>query len=170
MRMTIKAGILIGVLCGLWMLIMGITGWYKDPVLLYLFWVVILIQLGVLIWGMRKTAGEGRTYGGQVLAGTLMSVIAGFILFFVSLLFTSVLFPNYFAELRAMQSEILRSEGKSEAEIAMHVALAAKTQTPLLQALSGMLGTIVTGFLASLIIAFFVRSKRTNPQPTGGMQ
>ena len=45
MSATVKGGILIGTLCAGWTLIMGFTGWFKDPRLQYAFYVVILIQL-----------------------------------------------------------------------------------------------------------------------------
>ncbi len=71
MPAILSAGLLIGVLCGAWTFVMGFTGWYKDPTMLNLFFVVILIEIGGLIWGLRKTALEGRTYGGQIVAGTI---------------------------------------------------------------------------------------------------
>lgn len=79
----------------MWQSVIGLTGGYIHPVLLNLFWVVVLIQVGVMVWGLRQTAAEGRTYGGQVGAGTLMSVFGGVIIFCGSLLFTTVLFPHY---------------------------------------------------------------------------
>jgi len=162
MKPTLSAGFLIGLLCGLWMLVMGFTGWYKDPALLNAFYLVALIQIGVLIWGLRQTAVDGKTYWQQVGTGTLMSVIGGVILFFVSLLFTTVIFPHYFEELRAIHAEILKSTGKSEAEIAAELEAGATMSTPFVSAISGFIGTVVTGFLASLVIAAFTR-RRTSP-------
>jgi hypothetical protein len=31
MNPILSAGLLIGVLCGVWMFVMGFTGWYRDP-------------------------------------------------------------------------------------------------------------------------------------------
>lgn len=159
MKTTWIAGVLIGVLCGLWMLVMGYTGWYKDPVMLNMFWVVILIQIGCLVWGLQKTAGDGKQYWGQVGQGTLMSLIGAAIIFVVSLFFTTVLFPNYFEELRSIQEEMLRNAGKSQAEITATLNASASMQKPVMNALSGVIGTVVTGFVCSLIIGAFVRNK-----------
>ncbi|HZY09885.1 MAG TPA: DUF4199 domain-containing protein [Bacteroidota bacterium] len=159
MNTTTRGGILIGVLCGIWTFVMGFTGWYKDPTLLYAFWLVIPIQIGILIWGLRKVASTGKQYGGLLVAGTLMSVIGGVILIFSSLLFTTVVFPQYFDELRTLGEEMMKLEGKSEAEIAAALEAAAQTNTPIMQALFGCIGTVVTGFLASLIIGAVVRKK-----------
>ncbi|MGA2260327.1 MAG: DUF4199 domain-containing protein [Acidobacteriota bacterium] len=159
MKRVWAAGILIAVLCALWQLLMGVTGWYKDPVMMKVFWVVILIQIGCLIWGLRGTAKEGKRYWAQVGYGTLMSLIAGVILFCWSYLFTSVLYPNYFAEMRAMQEDVLRKAGQSQAEITAVLDLMAKTQTSLIQAISGFAGCVITGLVCSLVIGAFIRKK-----------
>jgi hypothetical protein len=159
MNVTLKTGILIGVSCAAWTYVMGFTGWYKHPVLLNVFFVVVLIEVGLLIWGLRQTAAAGKKYGGQVLTGTLMSVIAAPILMANSFLFTTVVIPSYFSDLRAMHTEILRAAGKTPAEVAALVEAAAQNETPLMQAISGAVGTVGTGLVASLIIGAFYRSR-----------
>ena len=58
MSIPIRAGVLLGVLCVFWTFVMGFTGWYKDPVMLNLFFLVILLEVGIVIWALRKTARE----------------------------------------------------------------------------------------------------------------
>jgi TM2 domain-containing membrane protein YozV len=159
MNPILSAGILIGVLCGVWTFVMGFTGWYKDPTLLNAFFLVIVFEIGGLIWGLRKTAAEGRTYLGQIVAGTLMAVVAGVIVICSSLLFTTVAFPNYFAELETINRQLLQSQGKSAAEIEEAVRATASTATPMGQAMAGFIGTLLTGIIASAVIAIFVRRK-----------
>jgi hypothetical protein len=159
MNPILSAGVLIGVLCGLWTFVMGFTGWYKDPVLYQAFFVVIVIEIGGLYWGLRQTAAEGRRYGGQVIAGTMMSIIAGVIIIGSSLLFTMVAFPDYFQELEAMQRQMLTDAGRSAAEIDELVEASAMVNTPMAQAMSGFLGTLVTGIIASAIIAIWVKAR-----------
>jgi hypothetical protein len=108
--------------------------------------------------GLRKSASE-NTYGKQVLAGTLASVIAGVILFFNSLLFTTVLFPNYFNDIETMQTTMLKNEGKSDEEISKAVELHKPMHTHLMSATLGFVSTIATGLVSSLVIAAFVRKK-----------
>jgi len=158
MNSILKAGFAIGVLCAIWQVIMALTGWITNPSLMNLFYLVILIEIVVLIWGLKQCAA-GNTYGQQVLAGTAMSVLAGVFLFAFSLLLTMVLFPNLINEMKTVQTQVLKDAGRSEAEISVALNL----QTPLIQALQGLIGTVVTGLLASLIIAIFMRKK-------GGMQ
>ncbi|MEO6213451.1 MAG: DUF4199 domain-containing protein [Vicinamibacterales bacterium] len=160
MNPILAAGLLIGVLCGVWTFVMGLTGWYKDPVMLNAFFLVIVIEIGGLIWGLRRTAAEGRTYSGQVVAGTLISIVAGVVIIGSSLLFTMVVYPDYFIELNAAQRELMQRAGRSEAEIAAAIDAAATMQTPMSQAMAGFFGTFVTGVVASAIIAVWIRTRR----------
>jgi uncharacterized membrane protein YeaQ/YmgE (transglycosylase-associated protein family) len=158
MKSVARIGVGIGGLCGLWTLVMGLTGWYRHPQLLNLFWVVIPIQAGVLVWGLRETAA-GQGYTRQVAAGTLGSMLGGVILFFVSLLFTNVLFPRYFEELRALHEGMLRAQGMSDALVRQTLAASAAVQTPFWNAFFGFFGTTVTGLVLSLALAAFLRKR-----------
>lgn len=166
MNSTVKAGIVLGILVSAWTYLTGITGWYKDPVLYNLFWVVILIEIGVLIWGLKLTAKEGKTYWPQVGAGTLMALIGGVIIFAGSYFFTSVVFPNYFSEMRTLGEEMLKAQGKAEAEIKSVLDAQAAVQTSFMQALMGFIGTLVTGFVVSLIAGAIWRKKDAAPALT----
>jgi hypothetical protein len=159
MNPILSTGIMIGVLCSAWTLVMGYSGLYKDPSLANLFFLVIPIEIGCLILGLRGTAREGRTYGGQILAGTMMAIVGGVIIIGSSLLFTTVLFPNYSHELEAMYRATLARQGKSDAEILTALQANAASWTPMSQAMSGFIGTLVTGIVGSAIIGYFVRRK-----------
>jgi hypothetical protein len=158
MNVTLKTGLLMALGCGAWTYVIGFTGWYTHPVLVHAFWVVILIEVGLLIWGLRQTAAVQK-YGGQVLTGTLMSAIAAPILVANSFLFTGVVFPNYNSDLRAAHTQMLQAAGKTPAEITALVEEMAQSHTPAIQAISGGVATVLTGVVASLIIGAFYRSK-----------
>jgi hypothetical protein len=163
----LATGLLMGVLCAAWMYVMGFTGWYKDPDRAVLFVVgAVAIEVAGLVWGLRKTAAEGRTYGGQIVAGTLMAVIAGVIIIGGSLVFTTVAFPDYFRELEAAQRQMLEAQGRSDAEIAEALAANDVSATPMAHAMSGFIGTLITGIVVSAIIAIFVRRRPGNPRTT----
>lgn len=159
MKTILKSGVILGLLCSAWSYVVGFTGWYKDPVLQALFWLVIVIEIAVLIWGLRQTAAQGRAYGAQVGAGTLMSLVGALIIFIGSYLFTEVVFPEYFEEVRAAGEQTLRAQGLSDADIATRLDQLSGMQTSFFSALLGSVSTVVTGILASLVIAAFVRKK-----------
>jgi hypothetical protein len=47
----------------------------------------------------------------------------------------------------------------NEADIAAHMKQYSSQQTPFWQALLGFIGTVITGFIASLIVSIFYRRK-----------
>jgi hypothetical protein len=149
----------VGVLCGAWTFVMGVTGWYKDPVMTNIFFLVILFEIGGLVWGLRRTAALGRNYGQQVMAGTMMAVIAGVIIVACSLMFTMVVYPDYTSAVENATRATLQAQGKSEVEIADALRANAASTTPMAQAMSGFVGTLITGIVASAVIAVFVRAR-----------
>ena len=164
MSQILTGGLMIGALCGAWLLITGVTGWYKDPTMYQLFIpIVSILEIIVLIWSLRKTAAQGRTYSGQVVAGTLMALIGGICIFCVSMLVTTVIQPNFFDGVNEMTREVGRRQGQSEDQINAAIAVAAPWQTPLMSSLAGFIGTVTTGIVVSAVIAIWVRAR--GPQP-----
>lgn len=160
MNPVLKAGLLIGVLCGVWIFVLGLTGWYRDPKLANIFFLVVVIEIAGLIWGLRQTAAEGRSYLAQIVAGTFMSVVAGVVIIAASLTFSMVAFPDYFRELESIERQTLTMQGRTPAEIETALADFRATATPMSYAMSGFIGTLVTGILASAVIAIFWRGGR----------
>ena len=152
-----RTGLIIGALVVAWTFVMGFTGWYRHPTLQALFWVVVVIQVVLLRLGLRPIAAQGRSYWGLVLDGTRMSIVASVLIFAGSMVFTTLVFPEYFSEVRKAYEEMLRAQGKSADEVRQLVEAAASAQTPVAQASFGAIGTVVTGFLASTLLAFFAR-------------
>jgi hypothetical protein len=134
----LKTGVVIGILCAVWMFVFGFAGWYKDPSMRVMFFLVVLIEIAGLVWGLRQTAREGRTYLGQIVAGTMIAVVAGMIIVAASLVFTMAVFPDALDAVRATDP----------------------AATPMSQAMDGFLGTLVTGILASAAIALWIRAPR----------
>lgn len=158
MNVPIRAGILLGVLCVAWTFVMGFTGWYKDPAMLNLFFLVVLFEIGIVIWALRKTAGTA-TWGGQIVNGLVLSVVASAIIFAGSLVFTTIVFPDYFSDIQAVQTGMLKSSGMPEAQIQSTLAASAAMQTPVMNALSGVIGTVVTGVIVAAIAGAIWRKK-----------
>jgi Protein of unknown function (DUF4199) len=156
---VLSAGLLIGVGCAIWTFVMGATGWYKDPAMARLFYVVILFEIAGLWWGLRRTAAEGRGYGSQIIAGTMMSIVAGVVVILSSLLFTTVIYTDYLSGLESLDRQQLAQQGKSAAEIDVEIGKTLQFYTPMNYAIGGFMGTLITGIIASSIIGFWVRSR-----------
>lgn len=168
MKPMVKVGLYLGFVVEVWTVIVIALGWHADMVMQAMFWLVIVIEGGFLFWGLRMTAKEGRSYGGQVVAGLVMSCVAGAIVFVGSYLIVTVIFPEYFTEVQTAGREALVASGMAETEIDAQMQAMASMQTPLMNSLSGALGTILTGLILSAIIGAFVKgSPAGSPsQPT----
>lgn len=154
----IRAGLVLGFSVAAWTFVMGFTGWYRHPSLLRLFWLVVPMQVGILVWGLRTTARDS-SYLRQVMNGLNATILGAMIIFTGSLLFTTVVFPTYFADLEALGRDLMAKQGLSAAQIEAAVKAQAPMQTPRASAMAGAIGTVLTGFLTSLIAAAFLRRK-----------
>lgn len=159
MSIPVRAGLWLGVLVVVWTFVMGVTGWYKDPVLGNLFFLVILLEVGLLVWMLRQTAAQGATYGRQITNGLVFALVASVLIFAGSYVFTTVAYPTYFADICAMQEQSLKAQGVPDAEIAAQMKAAAPLQTPVMNALSGVIGTVVTALAGAAAAGFFVRKR-----------
>ena len=165
MNPILSAGLLIGVGCAIWTFVMGATGWYKDPAMARLFYVVILFEVSGLWWGLRQTADEGRGYGSQIIAGTMMSIVAGVVVIISSLLFTTVIYTDYLSGLESLDRQLLAQQGKSPIEIDQEVGRTLQFYTPMNYAIGGFMGTLITGIVASALIGIWVRSRSPRSGP-----
>lgn len=159
MRTSVIYGVILAVCVAVWMLICGYTGWYKHPVGAFAFTLVIPINIVVIILGLMKTKKEGRRYGGQVAAGLVMGIVAAVLIFFNSLLYTQVLFPSYFDDIRTAQQRMLLKSGMEREQIEEQLEAASAMQTPAIQATLGAIGTIGTSLVTALVAAAFIRKK-----------
>jgi len=165
MKTILKAGIILGVLGEVWSYLFIGMGWHKSPATANLFVpLVILIQLIVLIWALRQTAAEGRGYGGQVVAGILISLVASIIVLVGNIICVTVVFPNYMQDMAAMTEHALLAAGKSQAEVQQLMDMSAKMRTPVMQGMFGMIATIACGLVLSVILAVFIRAKHPSGQ------
>jgi len=158
MPAVVRYGILLGLAVFAWTFIMGATGWYKHPVLLNLFWMVIPIQIGVMLWGLRATAAESG-YGRQVLHGLQICLLASVLIFAGSWLFTAVAYPGYFQELETLGRAQLAQSGMKAEQIETAMRAQAPFQSSVMNALMGVVGTVVTGLVISLVAGIWLRRK-----------
>lgn len=155
---TLRAGLILGLSVAAWTFVMGFTGWYKQPGMLHLFWLVIPLQIGILLWALRASAPV-TGYGRQVWNGISISLLGSMIIFGASLLFTTVVFPRYFQELEALGRQMMAQQGFSPEQIEAAVKAQAPMQTPRASAMAGAIGTVVTGFLTSVVASIWMRKK-----------
>lgn len=158
MPAALRTGLVLGLAVVAWTFVMGVTGWYRHPTLLNLFWLVIPVQAGVMVWGLRTTA-PASGYARQVGLGLLACLVASVLIFGGSCLFTAVVYPGYFKELEALGRAQMAQSGLRPEQIEAAIKLQAPFQTPLANALMGVVGTLSTGLVISLVAAAWLRKR-----------
>ncbi|WLT32305.1 DUF4199 domain-containing protein [Geothrix sp. PMB-07] len=158
MHPTLRAGLILGLSVAAWTFVMGFTGWYKNPSLLFLFWLVVPLQIGILVWALRGLAPVSG-YGRQVWNGVSISLLASILIYWGSILFTTVVFPHYFQDIEALGRAMMAKQGLGAEQIEAAVKAGAAMQTPRASAMAGAIGTMVTGFLTSVVGAIWLRKK-----------
>lgn len=159
MKKCLLPGIVLAVLLAGWMYVIGFMGWYKHPTMQFLFWFVVVIQIAVMTFVIKRAANEGLGFAGKFGRGAGTALVAAPLIFLNSLVFTQVVFPNYFEEIRHAQEDILRKQGIPESQVTEALKTAAAVQTPALQAVFGAIGTVVTGLVVSLVASALVKKK-----------
>lgn len=130
-----------------------------------------LIIYGILIvglvLGMReyRLSNEGyMTYGQGMGLGTQLSAITGFLSSSFTVFYTQLIDPGFQERMTEQVREQMEEKGSmSDEQIDQAVEVMQKFQTPGLQFVFGLLGTILIGVIFSLIIAAFIRRNKTNP-------
>ena len=159
MSTLVKYGLMLAAGVIVWMFVMGFTGWYRHPMLVNLFFLVIPFQVFLLVQALRATARQGAGYRAQIGAAVAISSIAAILIFGASLVFTTVAFPSYFADIHAMQERLMREAGVSEDRIAEILARAEREYTPMSQAIQGFFGTVITGLVTGAIAGRWIRHR-----------
>jgi hypothetical protein len=163
-RTVVVAALWLGAVCGGWTVVMGLTGWYRSPTLNNLMILTIPLQLIALGVGLRKTARDGRRFGGQIAAGVLMTLMGAIVMVACSFVTTRVVIPTYFDDQKVLHRASLVQQGKSDAEIA--AALAAHPNPGVMDYASGeFIMRLVVGGVGSIAIGAFVRARSGQPMP-----
>ncbi len=160
MNMIIRGGVMLGVLVTAFSWLFAFTGMHKNPGADMTFIIVAtVIEIAVLVWALRKTATQGRTWMGQVSAGTMLAFVGGSLIFATSIMLVSYLYPNYFAEANVATEAAYRARGMDDAAVQAAMAKLTAAQTPVAQGLNGFVGTVLTGLIMSAILGIWIRHK-----------
>jgi hypothetical protein len=159
MKTILKYGLILGLLVCLWSAVVIAAGWYKDPAMLLLFFLVIPLQITILVAALRETAETGASYGKQVLNGVAVSLVGGVIIVLGSVVLTTVVFPDYFPNIKELGHTMLERSGQTAEAIEETMKANAAMYEPWPNALNGFIGTMITGVVASAIAGLFLRKK-----------
>ncbi len=156
MNVPVRYGLILGILVTAINLAIPALGLHTSIGISAIFLVVVIaINIAVVIMALRQTAADAN-YGGQVLNGLVLGAVGGVIVFVGSWLTTSVVFPNYMAEVMEATREMVESFGLPSGEIDAQLAMGSSVGS----AFQGAIGTVVTSVVVAAITAIFKRADK----------
>lgn len=157
MRSSLIAGAVLFVIVMLITVVFAMTGLHtKESTNSWFVPVAIGLQLAVLVALLQFTAKENG-YGGQVKAGVIASLVAGVLILIGSYVLTSIVFPDFYPD--AVDALRTRLEAAGTGDVETAVDEFERANNPTIGALSGAVGTIVTGIAMSVAVAAFIRKR-----------
>ncbi len=161
---TLNGGIITGLLMVLYSLLLYFLGQSFNKVLSSLGLLIFIAGLYLGIRSFRDTGRGGYLSYGQVLgAGTVMSLYIAIITAIFTYLLYTVIDPDLIVKMTEMKREILMKRGLSDEQIDASLKVAAWTTTPWFLAASSVVGTVIWGFIISLIEGIFLKRETENP-------
>jgi hypothetical protein len=159
MNAVLKGSVALAVTVALVSILIAVTGLHTNPMVsgLVSILVFVLCTVAAVVWVLKQTAAE-NSYGRQLLNGLLLGVVSGVLIFVFSWLLLTVVFPNYLDESKDATIALLENAGMPEAQLDAQIAKV-EAATPISNAFSGTIGTIITSLIVSAIVAIFIRKK-----------
>ncbi|SNT13743.1 Protein of unknown function [Ekhidna lutea] len=160
---SMKWGVIYGLVGIIFLVVVDFAGMMQNRAVS---WIGYLI-LGALIFMAHKeykSEGDGyMSYSKGLGIGTLTTLIGGIInslFFFVYISFINTEFVNLIKEKSIMDME---ARGMSDAEIDQAMGFSEAFMSPVAMTIFSILGTVLFGFILSLIVSIFTK----NNQPEG---
>lgn len=158
MKGSVRWGVILGVAVAVLNLVFGLVGWHRIYEMSFVFLTVaILINLATVVLCLREQASSA-SWLGQVKNGLIVGLVGSVIIFVTSWLVTTVVFPDYFADMAEGYRQAYLDMGRSEAEVADLVAATAAT-SPIRSAFDGVVGTMATSLVVAAIAGVWLRTR-----------
>jgi len=155
MNVPVKYGLILGIVVTVINLAIPALGMHTSMGMSIVFLVIVIaINIAVVVVALGKTAADAN-YGAQVLNGLVLGAVGAAVVFVGSWLTTSVIFPNYIAELTDATRDTLVAFGVPAGDIEAQLAGISSVSS----AFQGALGTLITSVVVAAITAIFRRVK-----------
>ena len=158
MPVPVRFGLMLAAIVTVLTLLIAVTKIYTIPVFAAIGAILLftLINIVVVFLGLSRTAAD-HGYGKQVLNALIIGLVGGLTIALTSYIQLNFVFADYIEEFG--NSALDFWAGMMPPEALEKAQQDMEAQTPVSQALQGMMGTIVTSLISGLIVAVFKRRK-----------
>lgn len=139
----------IAVFSSVWLAVMTMTGWYRDPDRMEIAIAVPIVEVALLVLACRQLRRDGCTILASAALCVAVTLAAALLSAGFTFAYTSSQ-DNYFTYVNQAHAEGLRRTGKTEAEVAAMMATH-QLATPKGAALNRFRNTVVFGVIGTLL-------------------
>lgn len=163
-RIALKWGVILGIALALITLVMYLTDQTTNQWFSALTAVAMVASLVMSMRDFRTLNGGYMAYGEGLSVGSLSSAVAGLISAAFITFYNVVIDPTIQQKAFEQARERMEEQGNlSDEQIEQAMEISQKFQSPGFTFIAGVFGTLIMGFLLSLIVAAFIRRNKTNP-------
>ncbi|WP_080241216.1 DUF4199 domain-containing protein [Spirosoma rigui] len=162
-RVALKWGVITGLALIVYSTLLYTLGQMANGMLTVIIYVIIIIGLVLGMREYRTLNGGYLTFGEGVGLGALLSAVAGLLSSAYTVLYSTVIDPGMQERVTEQMRDQLETQGMSDEQIEQAVSIAQTFQSPGLQFIIGIFGTIFIGVVFSLVIAAILRQSKANP-------
>lgn len=162
-KANLTNGLIIGLLGIVYSLVIYFFDLSLNKIQGYVFMVILVIVLFFLVKSYRDNYSHGMITFGQALgAGLIIFLYYSLIMAVFTYILYAVIDPDLSGKMLAGAEEQMLKKGIPQEQVDAGMAIQAKIMKPPIMALIGILSSMFTGFIISLLVAAFVR-KEGNP-------
>ncbi|MDB5240644.1 MAG: hypothetical protein JWP57_1269 [Spirosoma sp.] len=163
-RVALKWGLITGVALIVYSTLLNVLGQMTNGWLTVVVYVIIVVGLVLGMREFRSLNGDYLTFGQGMGLGALLSAVAGMISSTYNVLYNTVIDPGLQERFMNNMREQLEDQGKlSDDQIDQAMKISKMFQSPGLQFVAGIFGSILVGVFLSLIVAAVLRRHKANP-------
>ncbi|GAB3022747.1 DUF4199 domain-containing protein [Spirosoma pulveris] len=163
-RVALKWGVIFGLVLMAITLIMYLTDQATNPLFSGLTLGAMVAFLILSMREFRSLNGGYMTYGEGLGLGALTSAVGGLLSSAFTTFYNVVIDPTVQQRALEQAREKLEEQGSmSDEAIDQAMEMSEKFQSPGFTFIAGVFGTLIVGFLLSLIVAAFIRRNKANP-------
>ncbi len=163
-RIALKWGAILGLGLIVITLAMYLTDQTANPVFSVLTVVAMLACLVLAMRNFRSLNGGYMSYGEGLSIGALLSAVSGLLSAAFITFYNVVIDPTIQQRSIEQAREKFEEQGSlSDEQIDQAMEFSQKFQSPGFTFIAGVFGSLIMGFLLSLIVAAFIRRNKTNP-------
>ncbi|MBO0951653.1 DUF4199 domain-containing protein [Fibrella forsythiae] len=162
--LALKWGGITGIALVVYSTLLYTIGGMANTALTSIVYVIIAVGLVLGIREFRTLNGGFLSIGEGVGLGALTAAVSGIISSAYSVIYTTVIDPSVREQiLNQVRAKMEEQENLTDEQIDQALEISQKFQTPGLQFMFGILGSILVGVIFSLIISAIMRRKKDNP-------